>query len=426
MREAKTVVSAKRRSALIAGGGIVGLACAHRLLQRGLSVTILDRAGTVRPPSWGNAGVIAVNEVEPLASRASLTKALRLMLRGNSPVSAPIADFRTWLPFFIRMAGASGSARFRSGTAALTACMERALPAWREMLDEIGRGAMLLESGHLVVWESARTARTCLTAWQHADTGPASFRAATEEEMNALQALTGKRPCGAIRFQGTAHISDPGRLLDALKNSIVSAGADFVAARAEVITATRQQKATLIADDGSSHTADAIVIASGVGSGRLLQQAGAVVPMIAERGYHVQSPVNGWPGEMPPIVFEDRAIVVTGFESALRATSFVEFARHDRPATQARWERLERHLDELGLPFGSPRSRWMGARPTLPDYLPAIGKSGFADNLYYAFGHQHLGLTMAPVTAEIIADLVLERSSSIDLRPFDIARFSKE
>jgi D-hydroxyproline dehydrogenase len=156
-----------------------------------------------------------------------------------------------------------------------------------------------------------------------------------------------------------------------------------------------------------------------------LQQTGHSVPIIAERGYHIQSPAGDWPANMPPVVFEDRAIVVNAFESGLRATSFVEFARHDRRATQERWERLERHLDELGLPFGPPRSRWMGARPTLPDYLPAIGKSDFADNLFYAFGHQHLGLTMAPMTAEVLADLAFERPPPIDLRPFDITRFSR-
>jgi D-amino-acid dehydrogenase len=182
----------------------------------------------------------------------------------------------------------------------------------------------------------------------------------------------------------------------------------------------------VLTDGDNARSADVVLLAAGVDSGRLLQGTGTPVPIIAERGYHIQSPPPAaWPTDMPPIVFEDRSIVVTGFRSGLRATSFVEFARPDSPATATRWAVLERHVDDLGLPFGKPRNRWMGPRPTLPDYLPAIGRSPSMENLFYAFGHQHLGLTMAAVTGELVADLACARQPTIDLRPFDVARFSR-
>jgi D-amino-acid dehydrogenase len=329
------------------------------------------------------------------------------------------------LPFFLRMARASGRERFRRGTAALTACMERAMPAWRRLVADAGCAGLLIEQGHYVVWESARTAKEALARWRQANTGAATWRDATPAELEQLRALVASCLYAAIRFEGSGQVRDPGLLLAALKASIGAAGGTFVQARATAIVPADTSAVSVTSEDGSARTADVILIAAGVDSGRLLRQAGTVVPIIAERGYHIQSPPDAWPGDLPPIVFEDRSMVVTGFQSALRATSFVEFARHERPATEARWSTLERHIDELGLPFGKPRSRWMGARPTLPDYLPAIGRSSFAANLFYAFGHQHLGLTMAAVTGELVRDLVCGRETEMDLRPFDVGRFSR-
>jgi D-amino-acid dehydrogenase len=136
------------------------------------------------------------------------------------------------------------------------------------------------------------------------------------------------------------------------------------------------------------------------------------VPLIAERGYHLHTPHTDWPADMPPIVFEERAMLVTRFRSGMRAAGLFEFGRADSPADPGKWLRLRHHLDALGVDFGSPVTSWMGARPTLPDYLPAIGWSRRAENLFYAFGHQHLGLTLAAITGERVADLAFGRGEA--------------
>ena len=127
---------------------------------------------------------------------------------------------------------------------------------------------------------------------------------------------------------------------------------------------------------------------------------------------------------LPPLVFEDRSMIVTRYAGCVQAASFVEFGDPDAPADPSKWARLERHIAELGLPLRAPFERWMGARPTLPDYLPAIGRSARTANLIYAFGHQHLGLTLAPITGEIVAALVAGNVAPVDLAPFDLERFA--
>jgi D-amino-acid dehydrogenase len=126
---------------------------------------------------------------------------------------------------------------------------------------------------------------------------------------------------------------------------------------------------------------------------------------------------------MPPVVFEDRSLIVTRFRSHLRACSFVEFARIDDAPDARKWSRLRAHVAALGIPFTAPVTEWMGARPTLPDYLPAVGRSRTSPAICYAFGHQHLGLTLAAITAECVTAMFLGEPSPVDLEPFDLERF---
>jgi glycine/D-amino acid oxidase-like deaminating enzyme len=174
--------------------------------------------------------------------------------------------------------------------------------------------------------------------------------------------------------------------------------------------------------DGTRAAPELLLVAAGARSGRLMAGAGHKAPVIAERGYHLHDPDTDWPEDLAPLVFEDRSLIVNRFRDGLRCSSFVEFARPETPPDPRKWARLRRHAAELGLPFGPKAREWMGARPTLPDYLPAIGRR--AANLAYAFGHQHLGLTLSAVTAEAVAALLSGRDPAVDLAPFDVERFS--
>ena len=125
------------------------------------------------------------------------------------------------------------------------------------------------------------------------------------------------------------------------------------------------------------------------------------------------------------MVFEERSTIATRFSGGLRVAGFVEFGRHDAAPDPRRWQALERHAAALGLPLQGPLTRWVGSRPTLPDYLPAIGRSSRLPNLFYAFGHQHLGLTLGPLTGEVVAGLMKDRRPAPSLAAFAIERFSR-
>ncbi|KQU55569.1 FAD-dependent oxidoreductase [Sphingomonas sp. Leaf339] len=400
---------------LVIGGGVVGRSIAWHLQREGIQVVIVDPACAGSAASWGNAGHIATEQVVPLASRAMVRSLPRRLFVRGGPLDLPPRMIATWLPFALRLLRSTQPRRFAAGEAALGSLLAAAMPAWRRLVAGLGAPDLLREQGHLVAWENAGSAVKGRAAWQAANTGTARVGEADASDHTALSALS-PNVVDAIRFSGSGQVSDLDALAAAFDHALIAAGV-----RIERGTATIERRGAGVHVAGFD--ADRIIVAAGIGSRALMAAAGDAVPLIAERGYHIRAAADHWPADLPPVVFEDRSIIVTRYVDSVQVAGFVEFGRADAPPDPRKWDRLESHVAALGMPIAGPFRRWIGARPTLPDYLPAIGRSRRAANLYYAFGHQHLGLTLAPVTGELMAAMVLGEAPAIDCTPFDIARF---
>ncbi|AQR75578.1 FAD-binding oxidoreductase [Sphingomonas sp. LM7] len=397
----------------IIGGGVIGLSSASALLSDGHMVTVIEASSNRDAASWGNAGHIATEQVAPLASMASLRSAWGRRFAAGGALDLPMHGATAWLPFAMRFLGAARGDRFRAGSDALRALLADSLPAWQRAP---WAPELVKTDGHFVVWGNAGKAAAGKAAWAAADIGTASIGDASPQDIAHIQAVSRAPIAGAMRFAGTGQVADLGLLADALERDVIRRGGKIL-----------RETGTLNVEHGWAHVpghdADLVLVAAGVGSKPLVERAGHHAPIIAERGYHIRAAADYWPADLPPIVFEDRSMIVTRYANTVQAASFVELARPDAPPDPRKWERLERHVAQLGLAMHPPFRRWMGARPTLPDYLPAIGRSRRASNLLYAFGHQHLGLTLAPITAELVAAMADEGTPIIDLTPFDLERF---
>jgi glycine/D-amino acid oxidase-like deaminating enzyme len=414
-------------SALVVGGGIVGLTCALRLQRAAIATQLADPDENRLAPSWNNAGHIAIEQVEPLASWETLRSVRARMFGQGGPLDFRATDkgVARWMLQFV---AASSPRRFAAGKQALSSLVAGAADAWRTLVADLGKPGLFTDRGHIVVWETERSAKAKRAAWLRADVGSAVIRDLQDRELDALSHQLKRPLAGGLRFEKTGQLVDPPELFQTLHDRFAAAGGEWVR-EAVTAVAVENARARAVFISGRPVDAEMIVICAGARSKALMRGAGHVVPLIAERGYHLQVPAEqaqGWWPDLPPVVFEDRSMIVTRFAKALRACSFVELADIESPPDVRKWERLIRHVTELGLPFGDSPSRWMGARPTLPDYLPAIGRSRRAPNLLYAFGHQHLGLTLGPVTAEIVQAIATGAEPQINLEPFDIERFSNE
>jgi D-hydroxyproline dehydrogenase len=407
---------------IVIGGGIIGLSCALALQRRGEAVVLLDPERSPLPASYGNAGHIAIEQPVPLASLATLRAMPRRLMSFGGPVSLPPSQIGRWLPFGLRLAASARPRRFAAGKVALGALLAEAMPAWRRLEDSLGTPGLLIERGHAVVWHSETAAAAGLRAWQGADTGTARFHAASRDELAWLARAMKTVPAGAVVFENTGQVADPAALLSALDTAFRQAGGERRTGLARGIACV-DGMAELILADGARIRPRHLVLAAGVESGALVEPLGIKAPIIAERGYHIQSTAHDWPDDLPPIVFEERSMIVTRFRTGVRASSFVEFGRRDAPADERKWRRLEAHAAALGLAAHPPWQHWLGSRPTLPDYLPAIGKSAGVPNLFYAFGHQHLGLTLGPLTGELVVAMIEGEKTAVALEPFDLKRF---
>jgi D-amino-acid dehydrogenase len=394
---------------------VIGSAAALQLQRRGIATRIVDPDPDWRGASRGNAGLIAVDEIDPLASRATLKALPNMLFSRGGPVGLPLRDIAAWLPFGLRLLAASSPARFAAGRAALASLLAEAVPAWRRLAAELGAPDLLRDEGHFIVWDKPESVARSRAA--HAEpNGITTTRDASADELARIGTLV-RPPAGASFIEGTARIADLDLLARALAARFAALGGARLRGRARI----EGQGVRL--DTGERLDADAIVVAAGPASGALMRPLGHKAPIIAERGYHIQCAGTGWPEDMPTLFFEDRSMVVTRFRSGLRATSFVEFGRASSPPDRRKWQRLRAHVRDLGIPFEEPVAEWMGARPTLPDYLPAIGRSTRRPRVFYAFGHQHLGMTLSAITGELVGALVAEGNSAVDLAPFRVERF---
>ncbi|MBB2205525.1 FAD-binding oxidoreductase [Gluconacetobacter takamatsuzukensis] len=400
------------------GGGIVGRACALRLLACGLDVALVDPRCDPPPPSWGNAGHIACEQTVPLAGPGTLRDVPR-RLYPRGPLDIGWRHVGTWLPWTLRFLACCTPGRARAGTAALRGLMADALPAWQRLAADLGRPDLLSCDGTIKLWEDARTMPG---APPHAD--PLTGVAATPlppAQLAAFAAALQVPPAAGRHYGRTAHVTDITALLHAMESRFIARGGIWRATTATHLRPGRHGTAVHLAD-GTILAPDLVLVSGGIGTRALLARSGMRVPLIAERGYHVEWDHGGvW--TLPNVVFEDRALVVTRFGPRLRATSFVEFTRDDAPFDPRKWQILERHVAQLGLPVASPFARWAGARPTLPDYLPAIGRLGTAPGLHAAFGHNHLGLTLAAATAEALVPVMTGAPLPPRLHPFRPDRF---
>lgn len=402
----------------VIGAGVVGSLAAWALSREGHQVLLIDRSQpALDGASFGNAGHIATAQLEPLPSPALLWSVWRELFAFGGPVHIPLRRCPALAPWMLRFLLAS--AHQRRNMPALASLVRPAADTLDACLTEIGRRELLVRRGYYSVWFGARAASQAAHARRRAEALRVSVEHAPEALLQTLAARAGAPSAAGCRYGDTAHVIDPRGLACAFVEAAVSAGAVF--AQTEVREVFPLGKRIALRTEEGLRTVPAAVVCAGVQSAPLLSRFGLKAPLTAERGYHIEMP-----GEAPlaqaPVYYADRRILVTPMHGRLRATSYLEFERHGAPPDPRKLERLRAGVRGFGYrcPDGGG---WVGSRPTLPDYLPGLGRADTEAQLLYAVGHQHLGLTLAAPSARVIAALAAHRSPGIDVRAFDLRRF---
>ena len=408
----------------VVGAGAIGAAVAYALAREGRAVLLLDRAEPgMGGASFGNAGHIASELVEPLPSWSLLFGFWRELSAFGGALAIPLSRAPRFLPWALRFASAAG--RRERNTHHLAPLVKPAVERMARWLAEVGRPELLRTNGHIQVWFGPRSGERAADEARTMERLGIPTQAAPDETLQLIASKSARRPeTGTARvaglwFPGTAHVLDPLKVVQSFAAAAFERGASFQ--RAEVRAVEPREGGVALHTSSETLSADTVVVCTGAWSASLLAPLGLRVPMESARGYHVE--MAGHPAlSDAPILYVDSRIYVTPMEGRLRATSFMEFAGTEAPPDPRKLEQLRARLGDLGYDCSDDGPGWMGPRPVLPDYLPGIGRVE-GTSIFYAVGHQHIGLTLAPVTGELVSDLVARREPRLDISAFDLRRF---
>jgi glycine/D-amino acid oxidase-like deaminating enzyme len=400
---------------VVIGAGVIGAAVAYALAREGRQVWLLDRSEPgIGGASFGNVGHLAAELVEPLPSRALLWGFWRKLFALGGPLDIPLHRVPELLPWVRQFAVASHCQA--QNTSRLAPLVRPAVADVKRWLAEIERPELLRANGHYEVWFGARAQER---AQAQADVMQRLEIPTHPADTAWLRTISPSRAAAGLHFTSTGHVLDPQEVVRACAEAARRHGTRFI--RTEVRGLQIQDSGvTVLMADGVMRSS-AVVVCAGAWSAPLLEPLGVAVPMEGVRGYHLELPDHAARAEAP-ILYSDEHVLVTPMRGRLRASSFMDFVELDAGADPRKRARLVASLKRLGYRCDNAGPAWWGPRPVLPDYLPAMGRVD-GTNVFYAMGHQHIGLTLAPVTGELLADLVAGRTPRLDLSAFDLRRF---
>jgi D-amino-acid dehydrogenase len=405
----------------VVGAGIIGSAIATWLISDGHAVTLFEDDPKGLPTSSGNAALIALPEIAPLASPGILASVPGWLLDPLGPLTVRWTDVPALMPWLIAFLRFATPARGVAARQALTFLMTSALQDHRSLARKAGLDGHLRQTGYISVYDSERGVESALHEAKlvKGALGYDFERLSAEEARRMVPQLEGPF-AGAVHQPVYWMVSNPLHVLRHYQ-AFAAARGNLVVDRVSALT-PGDGGVSVTTRSGKSESFDKVVIAAGVWSRDLVRTLGLKILLENERGYNTTYTDLDWNLPMP-IGFGDHGFIASPLVDGLRVGGAVEMAK---PESAPNFERAKAMRTKMrryvpALPEGG--TEWMGRRPSTPDSLPAISRHPRDERILFAFGHGHLGLTLSAVTARLIAGLVSGPLQGKEISPFDIKRF---
>ncbi len=408
---------------IVIGAGIVGTATARALQRAGHAVTLVDSDEPGKATSYGNAGFIAIDHVLPLARPSTLKRVPQMLMDRNGPLTVHPPSIPHLLPWMARFALAAYSpAEVRKGVDSFGPLMAEANIAWQAEIQASGLGELFLSKGALYVYESEQSFADGAEERELQKAKGTVFEIVDGNRARELAPGLSSHIVRGVYYPHGMHTINPYKVVATLAEHFAAEGGTVVRGRVRGFGRDGNQITSVRLTD-SELPAKAVVIAAGRASGELTRLLGFNAPLVAERGYHVMLSPDNVRFDLP-VSPAGRGFFITPMQEGLRLAGTVELAAPHQAPSWHRADLLVRHLKDIfpGV-GGEERSRWIGERPTLPDFRPAIGRAPRLANVYCGYGHQHVGLTLATATGRLIVRLMEGEELPDFLRACDPGRF---
>ena len=412
-----------RFDAIVLGAGIVGISAALHLQARGRSVVVVERTGAAgRETSFGNTGIVQTEAIFPYTFPRGLGEIARAALNRDPRAHIRYRALPGIAPWVWRYFLASAPARKRASAMAMRPLIALARAEHQALAAAAGAPALLREGGWIKVFRSASGRGTILAEAEELARYGIVSRALDRDALLALEPSLRDVAAGGVHFTDPLTTPDPGALVQSYAALFEARGGRLVAGDARGLRHSGANWS--IATEAGEIGARQAVIALGPWTDDVCRPLGYDFPIGFKRGYHMHFSAQGDAALSRPVLDAECGYVLTPMAQGIRMTTGAEFARRDDPPSSAHLDRLEPFARAF-FPLAERRDArpWLGRRPCLPDMLPVIGPAPRHAGLWFDFGHQHLGLTLGPVSGRLLAEMMTGEAPIVDPAPYRAGRF---
>ena len=406
----------------IIGAGIQGVCTGLFLQKKGYSVTLFDRddPGSAAA-SYGNAGHFSPYASVPVNRPDILIDVPAMLLSSNGPLALKWNYVPKMIPWFLKFFKNCSKKNMMHTAKYMHQILDLALPAYDELFEDVDISDLVENKGIMYIWNDQNLKSRELEINIRNEIG-AEQQLLNKHEIHDLEPKIKNIYHAGVFYKKARHAKNPGKIWVRLFENFLKKDGKFL--RLDIKDLNFDESKPVIRSETQRFIFDKLVIACGAFSKKLTDKLHENIPLDTERGYHIhfkdcEHLISR------PVVFQNRGFGMTPMEQGLRVVGTVEFGGLKNKLSKGRIKNLVNNAKYLldGLPE-QHEDEWLGFRPTLPDYLPVIGSSKNYSNVYYSFGHHHLGWTLGAISGKIISKMISEEKTNLDLEPYSSLRFA--
>jgi D-hydroxyproline dehydrogenase len=412
----------KKSSVGVIGAGIQGVCISLSLIKKGFDVTLIDQDEPGRASaSYGNAGHFSPYASVPMNRPDILADVPSMLLNSKGPLALKWNYVPKMIPWFVQFINNCSKKKMMHTAKYMHQILDLALPAYDELFEEIDISGLVENKGILYFWTNKDLKSRELEIKIRDELG-VKQQILTPHEIHDLEPNIKKIYHGGALYADAKHARNPKKILLKLFDRFIKRGGKFIKQNVQTIAFKSDDK-PIIKTDLNSYNFDKAVIACGAFSKKLTDQVNEKIPLDTERGYHVH--FKGHDHLLSrPVIFLNRGFGITPMEQGLRVVGTVEFGGLNNPPSKKRILNLVDNAKYLFPELNEHYDEWLGFRPTLPDFLPVLGPSKNHKNLFYSFGHHHLGWTLGAISGKIISGMIAGENTNLNLSAYKSQRFS--
>ena len=405
----------------IIGAGIQGISNALFLQKKGFEVTVFDREEVGSPAaSYGNAGHFSPYASLSLNRTDVLADVPAMLMSSTGPLALKWNYVPKMIPWFIKFILNTSKNKMMHTARNMHQILDLALPAYDELFDEIDLEGLVENKGILYIWNDKDLKSRELEIKVREELG-VKQQLVSKDEIHDLEPNIKPFYHAGVFYPYARHARNPKKILLKLFELFLKKGGKFNKINIQDISF--DEESPVFVTDNNRHTFDKVVIACGAFSKKLTDKLDEKIPLDTERGYHVHFKDCDHLLSRP-VIFSNRGFGITPMEQGLRVVGTVEFGGLDNPLSKSRIKNLIDNAKYMLGDLPDHEDEWLGFRPTLPDFLPVMGPSKNHKNVFYCFGHHHLGWTLGPISGKIVSGMIAKENTNLNLDPYSSARFN--